>query len=374
MPALTGVRFIAALGVVLLHYCALVDAPAWLWAILTHGRAGVSFFFVLSGFILTYNYRDWFTEPPRWAAYRAFGRARFARVYPMYLVALLIASPAALVAMYHDIEWFASVSPTQALVSWICNLTTLQVYIPLRSFVQLWNGPAWSICCEFFFYAVLPFFLAFAARRLRTLNGILVAILVLYAAEFLLWVSASLLFIRLDNRDLIFYFAYISPFFRVWEFLIGACLALVYLDHPPRWLQQRRNRDLLLAASLLMVVVVIIGTEYHLVGNLSYYVAFTPWFALIILGLASGPTMLTGWLSSGPMVLLGEASYSLYLIHSTPAFIVRLVYGKEAAPGWLVALVAIFCVVASVATLKLIEVPARRMLRGPGREPKGSGQ
>src|SRR5689334_10377921 len=90
VSALTGLRAIAAYFVVLFHYGSSfansVGVPYPIGKVLSNGYLGVSFFFVLSGFILAYNYRNPLTT---WSAKKAFFLARFSRIYPVYIVALL---------------------------------------------------------------------------------------------------------------------------------------------------------------------------------------------------------------------------------------------------------------------------------------------
>src|SRR5438105_5116432 len=86
LPALTSLRFFAAFHVFIFHVQAIVAVfgPAWYQRLASIGYVGVSFFFVLSGFILVYTYEG----KPIMA--RDFWRARFARVYPAYAFALLL--------------------------------------------------------------------------------------------------------------------------------------------------------------------------------------------------------------------------------------------------------------------------------------------
>src|ERR1700722_13625137 len=86
--SLTGARFIAALLVVCFHF--VPHAPTWMNSIIRNGYLGVPFFFVLSGFILTYNYAS---DSQRQIGARSFWVARFARIYPIYLVSLVLSLP-----------------------------------------------------------------------------------------------------------------------------------------------------------------------------------------------------------------------------------------------------------------------------------------
>src|SRR6516165_2526238 len=93
LEALTGLRFLAAAHVLFFHagLAGLPGVPVWIKNVAAHADLSVSLFFVLSGFILTYNYFD----PVRGCrtSDREFWAARFARVYPVYLLGLVLAIP-----------------------------------------------------------------------------------------------------------------------------------------------------------------------------------------------------------------------------------------------------------------------------------------
>src|SRR5690242_18897656 len=92
LPALTGVRFLAAAQMVVLHYGLqnMVGSPDWLRAMVGAGGVGVQLFFVLSGFILTYTYQ---AQDGLRGTWRRFWWARFARIYPLYLLSLVVLVP-----------------------------------------------------------------------------------------------------------------------------------------------------------------------------------------------------------------------------------------------------------------------------------------
>src|SRR3954471_5489435 len=117
LPALTSLRFFAALHVVTFHLYSIrvTDGPAWYRNLSSVGYAGVGLFFVLSGFILVYTYagRPW--------TMRTFWLTRVARIYPAYLFSLFVTAPsflfATVVLRNMDIPfhaWFKS----HLLVSW----------------------------------------------------------------------------------------------------------------------------------------------------------------------------------------------------------------------------------------------------------------
>src|SRR5436305_12520340 len=90
LHAITALRFFAALHVVLFHMRVvgiLPGGPWWYQNLASIGYVGVNFFFVFSGFILVYTYEGVEVDA------RTFWRARFARIYPAYVVSLLAAAP-----------------------------------------------------------------------------------------------------------------------------------------------------------------------------------------------------------------------------------------------------------------------------------------
>jgi peptidoglycan/LPS O-acetylase OafA/YrhL len=108
---------------------------SWVFA---QGSAGVSFFFILSGFVLT-----WSARPNDTA--RAFWRRRFAKIYPNHFVTFLGAA-GILILKGLGIGVLAAVA----------NLLLIQAWIPSASIYFGMNTPSWSLACEAFFYAMFP--------------------------------------------------------------------------------------------------------------------------------------------------------------------------------------------------------------------------
>src|SRR5437660_7011435 len=92
LPPLTALRFLAAAAVVALHLMAVGPDPAGWTDRFWWGTAGVTFFFTLSGFILTYNYHAKFNHLPR-RGVRDFFAARFARIFPVHFLAFACILP-----------------------------------------------------------------------------------------------------------------------------------------------------------------------------------------------------------------------------------------------------------------------------------------
>jgi Acyltransferase family len=144
---LTSIRFLFALLVVVFHGQETLEQggfenwPFFAQAVISHGYVGVSFFFVLSGFILAYTYRRKLTKAEFWGA-------RFARIYPAYLLAFIIILPIAIYAATLNGDRGLAVFTTGL------QLTLTQSWVPYTALQ--WNAPAWSLSVEAFFYALFP--------------------------------------------------------------------------------------------------------------------------------------------------------------------------------------------------------------------------
>jgi peptidoglycan/LPS O-acetylase OafA/YrhL len=148
IPALTSLRFFAALVVVLNHY----DARQALlpFAIFDRGYEAVTFFFVLSGFILTYVHCTGPDLRQLNISSRVFMVARAARILPAYYLALGLAAPFFLYSFFvaQTLAW------PQLVGGLIAVPLLLQAWYPPTA--VLWNTPAWSLSVEAFFYALFP--------------------------------------------------------------------------------------------------------------------------------------------------------------------------------------------------------------------------
>lgn len=320
LPTLTGARFLAALGVLWVHYqYAVADSlPAWMNR-LGLGTAGVSFFFVLSGFILTYNYSATFKDGISKADLTRYAVARFARIVPVYWLALIFITGCYLTAP------LTSFSRTELAVSWVAHFFAIQPYFPQKWVNYPWNAPGWSIGCEIFFYALLPLVIYYLRRPWTVL--ICAFVLQLVTSAFI---------------------TYAFPPYRFAEFLIGCCAAYIYM--------RGRQAPWLLPIALVCYLAIEVT---HVFGVAIPRIPLqAPVFAAAIYALASGFKPL-----EGRLVELGDASYSLYLLHWGPLLLLMDYYGRGKAPISITILVAITCIAASVFVYRHFEVPMRAAIR-----------
>ena len=379
---LTSLRFIAALAVVILHYRDLLGGmPAWLLRAIVGGQFGVTFFFVLSGFILTYRYRDWFVGGVSRQGYRQFLRLRLARIYPVYVLGLLLDTPWHLLERA-QVGQLGAEAPTFA-ASWLLNLVGLQAWVPAVPYAMFWNTPAWSVSAEFFFYAVFPWVCHALARRAQRPGWLIGALVATVLGGTLLYLGVIALMnyavpVAPQTQYLVIVY---NPVLRFSEFLSG-CIAghgfLLLSSATARQtaaatlLGSEAGRNAIVATCLLAIAARIAAPGYSGPSSLLWlldsslkYSAFILPFVGLIVAVASGRTWLSPLLTRPWMVLLGEASYSLYIIHWSVVTVLHLkLLGAWGTPA-VHALAMGATVLASVACYRWVEVPWRQRLRGP---------
>ncbi len=386
LPALTSLRFFAAFAVVVLHYRELLGPlPPMVLKAMIGGQHGVTFFFVLSGFILTYNYHGWFTQGVQDKPFWRFQRLRFARIYPIYLVGLLLDTPWHLIERWQVGQLAASGHTYFA--SWLLNLVGLQAWVPGVPYAMFWNTPAWSVSVEFFFYASFPFLCAMLARRIGTLRGLVTALVAVVVIETVLYAAVVQLLtyhVKVEPQTQ-YLITHYNPLLRLGEFVAG-CLAGLYFVRSRGlttyfgaglW-QKAAARNVVVVACLAVVATRIMLPDYTgpsaelwlLDVSLKFPFFIVP-FAALILAVASGPTFLTPLLTNPWVLLLGAASYSLYIVHWAGQTFLRMGFlGSWGAPG-VHAFFLLATVVASVVLYRTVEVPWRKRLRGQP-EPGGA--
>ncbi|MFJ8580578.1 acyltransferase family protein [Micromonospora sp. NPDC093277] len=347
LPSLTGLRWIAALLVFGFHagtmrIIAEPDYQAVMDRLFALGLSGVEFFFILSGFVLVWSYRD---GEPR----RTFLRRRLAKIYPNHLVTFVVAL---LVAF-----WFADrVAPGAALG----NLALVQAWNPTPGYFYSVNTVSWSLSCELAFYLCLPFVLP-AVRRARPvlLWAVVVAAPLLIVA---LWPGQLL--VPEENR---WWFTQVFPVMRSLEFWMG--VAAAELMRRGRW------RGPGLGVASLMFVATWLVAAYWIRAEL--WAALLAVAYLLVITAAADADVRgrpTPW-RSRPMVWLGEVSFAFYLVHVLlMQTVLRLTgYWHVGLRGWWGPLAVVGFLLANLplaaALHRWVETPMMRRL-GPSRRPR----
>lgn len=357
--ALTTLRFFAALAVALHHMAAIAGNLVFIALCGFFGWLGVSFFFLLSGFVLMWSYNSE-TKPGRFIV------RRLTRIYPLHLLTLLAAL--ALFAIYH--EPIGGYHGT--LYGTFASVLLIHDWVPLHPEIrQAWNGVSWSLSCEFFFYLCAPFLLPLIARQ----SGLAFA-----KTALVLWLllGGSLLLANAKGwSGFLDVFMY-HPLPRLFEFCLGALGA--------RWLQQGFRPPPVawaLVAILLPVYCYALVTGPQKSCGDIMNLLFMPGALLLILSVAAAERAGGANLLSHPwLIMLGEASFALYMIHAlllgifAHAVLPRVAYWRGSSLYLEAGLVILYLACAiglSIVVHLWVEIPLRqwllRRLKVPGSMP-----
>ena len=347
---LTGFRFVAAMMVFFSHY-AIPGLSGTALRMTLSGYAGVTLFFVLSGFVIAYNYLERFEARMTVGNVGEYLAARFARVYPLYLGFIVLGW---LVQGHPGIPW--------------AHLLAIQTWSPDAELAFSLNGPAWSIGVEVFLYlAFLPLVplvvrsgVLSSLRRLQMATA-LVALAMVCAAAYFTWNGQN----ALPPQDPAsgHRWLYRMPATRLGDFLLGIFGAVYFMRFAKAdRASVRRWGYVTLLAAIMLLVFMAIPKNYR--SAFSWDVAYALPSIVAIIGLAiNQQTLISRVLSSPALILLGEASYALYLVH-VPVGPLR--FGGAGGLAVEFALYVIF--VAMVISLAIglhiaIEKPARKWVR-----------
>jgi peptidoglycan/LPS O-acetylase OafA/YrhL len=311
LDGLTTCRFFAAALVVFHHNKdspAFQSAPAWFLRFIHNGYAAVSFFFLLSGFVLVYAYYRPNPSIALEGSRREFWAARTARIYPIYIIALVLAVPLFLVERFKPHSPFA----LSFLTPIITAPALLQAWIPPAALS--WNGPGWSLSVEAFFYLSFPFLASqivkFKPRMALAFSLLLVVLfqITLYAVFPLPESGAP----ELPNtRNMHFFTAYF-PLNHLPTFILGMALGTCFLSLAKR-------KSAWIANLVFLVTAFTVCTIFSLHGVVSPFflsnVCLVPLFGILVFSLACSGGWLKKAMSQPALVQLGDASYTMYILH-----------------------------------------------------------
>lgn len=351
LTALTGLRSFAAINIVLFHF----SNPLWFgWfaPIVNAGYASVSFFILLSGFVLAYNYagraREGKLDRVR------FWEARFTRLYPIYFLSLLLAFqvvPLEYAAHTHRMFWTGMVLTPLLLQGWVPAVATFL------------NTPAWTMSAESFYYVLFPWMARWKRPdRVRTQ-------LAKMAGVWMLGLIPGTLYVifnpdGLAHLDRWSYGPWLqalkyTPLPHLASFVFGVLLA--GLDE----VMGRTGRlRVILGVLGFAGTFTILTLAPHLPYALLHDGFLMPVFGCMILGLAGNNWLATAF-SFRPLVFVGEASYCLYLLHFNLWNLIHNTHvldrlGLSRFDPWIsyALLIAL-----ALAALHLVEKPAQNQLR-----------
>jgi peptidoglycan/LPS O-acetylase OafA/YrhL len=348
LPALTGLRFVLGIWVILHHLTGkemLLDQwnqtlPFAVQSILRGGYLAVQTFFLLSGFVLAQSY-----STTRWNRHtlKRFAIARFARIYPAYLLSLILISWFALKFLLKPGRSFAQKAAVLGDYAFVLQGWTGSLKVG-------WNTPAWSLSCEFFFYLCFPLLFLWLGRGglARILSALgacfVIPILLAHAGVPAIW----------------------KPIHHLSDFAAGIAAARIFGLLPQSGLMMKRlgfwlsTGALAAGAAFIVYPHVLDGTMMNL------NTVLRPLNVALLIGLATGGGFVVRLLSTELAGYLGKASYSMYILHIPLLWwFSQYTFFRFGAtpPAWTGFLFIALVIGISIAALEFVETPANRWIR-----------
>ena len=270
IATLQSLRFVFVMLIFLSHF-----AYRDIQALDAGGDCGVAFFFLLSGFVLSFGYGRQITDGT--FCYGRFLRRRFLKLYPLHLLCLLFF----LIVSKHGLDW-----------SVLLNVLLLQAWIPDPDYYFSCNSVSWFLSCLFFCYILFPF--AYKRVSVQWLSLVLVGYLLVYFLTPYEKVNAIL---------------YVHPLVRFVDFYLGMFLCQVF--------EHKRKSDIPQWTELLLVLLLLVLLGLYPYVDAKFRNAPLYWLVLIplIFVFAQEKGYLSRWLKTSPMLFLSSLSMPLFLTH-----------------------------------------------------------
>jgi peptidoglycan/LPS O-acetylase OafA/YrhL len=285
---LTFTRFVAAIAIVFFHVGKTTapfnhDSISFLFK---QANIGVSYFFILSGFVMIVAYKDYDK-----ISFLDYIKKRFARIYPVYILAIILL-----------FSYFLIANKTIYLKSLVLNITMLQAWIPGEALS--FNSPGWSISVELLFYALFPFiFNTFYRPKSFKINAIIIVSVFIISQIIFHYLLYSSFYTKQPSKphDFVYYF----PLMHLNEFLLGNLAGLYFIKY-----LKPKNYDW---SIILLLFILIISLKLE--SRISYHngalaIVFIP----LILLIACNTGRITKLLKQKQLVFLGKISFGIYIL------------------------------------------------------------
>ena len=369
LNGLTGLRFIAAMAIFVLHARSHDLIPDFILSTFDLSKS-VSLFFVLSGFVISYAYSH------RSTSFVDFMRARLARIWPAAVLSIffvLFLLPRTLYLPAPDVSW-------STLTILLISLLGLQAWIPIPAFFFSFNAVLWSISVELFFYACFPFIRKVSVAGLLVFSTLLI-LSILSVASAVAYFQYPSFSVSTHNNIVWQGLIYINPVSRLPEFILGIIGSRMFYSNPFFNLYGICNRKssyrlkflskiLSTIAIILFIYLIFHGCNFglsvpvQLVVNRTLSSIFSL-FLIIAIVACQGP--LVQFLERPIMVTLGQASYGMYLYHQP--LMIRAAQaggikfaGIQILPSEFIA-VLVWTLIVSMVSYRFFEEPMNTFLR-----------
>ncbi|MDD4148526.1 MAG: acyltransferase [Bacteroidales bacterium] len=345
---LTSLRFVFAL-MVFLHHLSFLKLHGGAYSdfyqtFCAEGYIGVNFFFMLSGFILAYVYQDKIVNKSAKAS--TFWIYRFARIYPLHLLTLIIALPTTYkIFVSGFIPWFMQFSS---------NLLLLHSFIPDSAYFFSFNSVSWSISTEMFFYFLFPFVIPFITKISK--NKLYIAL------AFFIIVPTILVSINLIDPMFYHRLFYINPIFRFLDFAIG-----IFLYNIVRNLKLKNNKANFLEIFTILIMLASFFFSKYIPQVYRYSVFYWIPTALLIGIFYFQSGFLSRFIFSNKyFVILGEISFGFYMFHQLVMKYfdkINIHFLSIENPILIIAIYFLLTLIISIISYYYFELPLNRLIK-----------
>lgn len=265
------------------------------------GECGVSFFFMLSGFVLSLAYSERIAKGL--FSTKPFVVKQWIKIYPLHILTFIV-----MFALDIRLEKYCDITAV------IANIILLQSWVPADSFYFVANSPSWFLCDILFFYVVFSSLNKYILRSdNRKLLAISLVVILLYIC------LMAVLPTYLVNPIL-----YANPLTRLLDFIVGIILYKLYVSDNGIALRDKLNGKSFLTVSLMelsvILLVVITAILYpHLpqrVRTVSIFWLAIPLFIFFFAMTDKHSGVISKFLQGKTMLWLGNISFCIYIIHA----------------------------------------------------------
>lgn len=348
-------RFIAAYLVLILHY--IPDSIMKAYPLTHLFGEPVNYFFFLSGFVMMVSNKKCIDLASKRIDLdrRDFWIRRFARIYPMYILALLFT-----VLFHYTVR---EIDPSVSKKIWLESIGVSRWFFPASI-----NFPDWSVCCEFLFYLLFPFALVWVVRKSWSkltaivlglfLVNIVFAIVYWHMMPRLLSLHDSSLYKTLVET------IYLHPIFKFTIFLFGCLAGRVYLSSS--WMATIRKYSMLILLTSLAGIIFtcrFVGLEHRYVIDAGILCLL---YFPLVLSICSLKGTTLKMLSLKPFLFLGEISYGIYIMQVPVAYYFKhfLTADQNFTSLGMFFLYTLSLILVCSVLYYVYEVPAKKMIAG----------
>lgn len=304
IPSLQSLRFVFAIMIFLHHFT--VDEKGLFYI---GGSCGVSFFMILSGFVMSIGYSKKL-EKPSWN-YKSYLKKRLIRIYPLHLLCLL---------------GFITIHLFNFSIIELCklipNLLLFQSWIPSPGYYFSGNAVSWCLSDMLFFYICFPFLIKLFKVE-KTMYKVGVIILFVYIP-----------FLFLLPEQYTHPILYISPLFRLLDFILGIMTYHAYSNlNKMEWSQKMKKLSYTKKTLLEFFIAGILGIMLYIHPSdrliyASYWWIIIPILILLFALFNDRGGAISTLLNNKLIVKLGEISFSFYMIHQLALLTLKSLFNK----------------------------------------------